>query len=114
MTAKDVDKKNRARIKYWLELYDMSRKELADKLGVTESALNGWLATRALPPARWEEIKSIFEQYEEPERKRIIGTSVSDEEYANMQKVAEKQGLNMETYFRACILAQMDKDLRDE
>lgn len=111
MTNNEEDKKIRARIKYWLEVHEISRRELAEKLQVTESALNGWLSNKPLPPARWNEIKAIFEKYEEPERNRIIGTSLSEEEYTKMSEVAEKMGLSTDAFFRECILRQVRKDL---
>ena len=114
MTNKDEDKKIRARIKYWLEVHDVSRRELADKLQVTESALNGWLSNKALPPARWEEIKTIFEQYEEPERKRIVGTSLSEKEFSDMKMLAERRGLTIDAFFRECLLKQAQLDLSEQ
>ena len=114
MTTKEEEKKIRARIKYWLEIHEISRKELSERLGVTESALNGWLSTKPLPPARWEEIQSIFKKYEEPERKRIVGTSLSDDEFSLMRDAAEKAGLSVDVFFRNCILQQIEKDLSGE
>ena len=112
MTAKE--KEIKAKIKYWLEVSEMSRKELADKLGVTESALNGWLATRSIPPARWEEIKEIFAKYEQPERNIVVGTSLSDEEFAKMKQAAAIVGMTLEEFFRDCLLSQARKDLGKE
>ena len=114
MPTIEKEKYIRARIKYWLEVHEMSRKELSEKLQVTESALNGWLATRAIPPARWKEIKAIFEPHEEPERKRIVGTSLSDEEFAQLEKAAAKLGMTVEDTFRECILRQIKDDLGEQ
>ena len=114
MTMKDELKKNRAQIKYWLEVHEMSRRELADKLQVTEAALNGWLSNKPLPPARWEEISELFSKYEKPVRNRIIGTSLSDSEYAKIQKAVEILGVSHEEFFREAILIQVKKDLGEE
>lgn len=112
MTTKE--KEIKAKIKYWLEVSEMSRKELSNKLRVTESALNGWLATRPVPPARWEQIKEIFNKYEQPERNIVVGTSLSDDEFAKMKQAAALVGMTPEDFFRDCILSKAKKDLEEE
>lgn len=90
----------------------MSRKELAEKLQVSENALNGWLATRDFPPARWQEIRDIFETPKEPEepRNRILGSNFSDSEVEKIKLAAN--GIQLEEYIRELVLRQIRQDLR--
>jgi hypothetical protein len=40
-------------------------------------------------------------------RNKSIGTKVSDEEYAQLEKLAEARGLNMGEWFRELVLAEL-------
>lgn len=98
MNPQEIEKK--AKIKYWLEVSGMGRKELTQKLNVSENALNGWLSTKDIPPARWLEIKSIFEN--EEEKPKVIDLSTirpvtilyTDMKYARLEEIANKKGFN--------------------
>lgn len=96
------EKEKKAKIKYWLEVSGMGRKELAQKINVSENALNGWLSTKDIPPARWQEIKAIFEPDEPPETEEVdildlstirpITILYSKNKHSKLEDIAIKKG----------------------
>ena len=106
------EKEMRARVKYWLEVHGMSRRELAERLSVTEGAINGWLSNRPIPPARWEEIKALFESDKEPERNNVVGTTLSKEELEKVGEAAQVLNLELTDFLREMILRQVDELLK--
>ena len=109
MHPKEIEKK--AKIKYWLEISGMERKELAQKLNVSDNALNGWLSTRGIPSARWQEIKAIFESEETPPepRNKILGGNFTASEVETIAKAAN--GVLMEDFIRELVLKQIKQDI---
>lgn len=94
MNPTNIEKK--AKIKYWLEVSGMSRKELCEKLHVSENALNGWLATKDIPPGRWLEIKEFFEAMlnppKKPEKVRAVASVFTEEQMASMAEAMKLMG----------------------
>jgi len=111
MTHETLEQK-RAKIKYWLNLHGVSRQEVAEKLGVHLTSLNGWLSNKSIPEKRWQEISDIFETPKEPEepRNRILGSNFSDSEVEKIKLAAN--GIQLEEYIRELVLRQIRQDLR--
>ena len=72
----------------WLLKEGMSRTELAEKLKVSLASVNNWLSCTNIPEKRWQDITKLFDEPEQPERKRIIGSAFSDEELELIKKAA--------------------------
>lgn len=106
------DKHKRARIKYWLDVYEISRKDLAERLSVTEASLNGWLSNKPIPPSRWEEISKMFEAPKQPVRNRVVGSTFTDEEADRIRRAAGDKSI--EEYLRETLLRQADIDLGEK
>lgn len=107
----------RTKLRTWLIQAGMTRVELAEKLGVTLASVNNWLSCTNIPERRWANIEKIFSSVvedEEPRRNRIVGTTLSDEEYANAQKAAALLDMSFEKFFREALLIQVKKDLGEE
>lgn len=111
MHPQEIEKK--AKIKYWLEVSGMGRKELAQKLSVSDNALNGWLSTRDIPPARWQEIKAIFEPEDIPPepRNKILGGNFTATEVESVLKAAN--GKEMSEFIRELVLRQVKQDIEN-
>ena len=90
----------------------MTRRDLAEKLGVSEASAYGWLSCTNIPDKRWKQLKDFFDKKNEVARKRIVGTTLSEEEMEAFEKAAEKMGMTKEDFFRECILLQVKKDLQ--
>lgn len=56
----------RIQLDVWLSQNRMSKKELAAKLGVTESAVYGWFSNTRIPEKRWQQMKGFFSSDSEP------------------------------------------------
>ena len=111
MNPIDSDKEKRARIKYWLDIHEMSRKELAEKLSVSENALNGWLSTKPIPPARWDKIAEIFE---EPEKRDHIYTcSFTSEQSLRLLEAAKKLGMTVDDFLNLSAMEKTGKELEE-
>lgn len=82
----------RAKIKFWLDISGMTRQELADKVKVHISSLNGWLSNKSIPDKRWIEIKAIFEPEEkspiEPDLMRAVAVGFTSEELRDLKEIA--------------------------
>lgn len=87
----------------------MSRKQLADTLEVTESAINGWLSNRAIPPARWEKIAAIFGEPKSEVPTRVVGGVFTPEE-VELIKV-QAAGKPLEEFVRELVLRQIRQTL---
>lgn len=111
MHPQEIEKK--AKIKYWLEVSKMGRKELAQKLNVSDNALNGWLSTKDIPPARWKEIKDLFEPEEIPHepRNKILGGNFTAAEVEDIIKAAN--GKEMSDFIRELVLRQVKQDIEN-
>ena len=105
------EKEKKAKIKYWLEVSGMGRKELSQKINVSENALNGWLSTKDIPPARWIEIKALFEPEEVPSepRNKILGGNFTDSEVEAITKASK--GEEMADFIRKLVLRQIAQDI---
>lgn len=111
MNPIDIYKEKRARIKYWLDIHEMSRKELAEKLSVSENALNGWLSTKPIPPARWDEIAELFE---EPEKRDHIYTcSFTSEQSLRLLEAAKKLGMTVDDFLNLSAMEKTGKELEE-
>ncbi len=81
----------RAKIKFWLDISGMTRQELADKVKVHISSLNGWLSNKSIPDKRWIEIKAIFEPEEkstiEPDLMRAVAVGFTSEELRDLKEI---------------------------
>ena len=89
----------------------MSRPQLAKKLNVSLASVNNWLSCTNIPEKRWQDIASLFEP-EQPERKRIVGSSFSDEEVALIKKAAGD--MPIEEFVRKTLLSKIKNDIGDE
>lgn len=112
MTARNIEER-RTLLRTWLLQSGMSRSELAEKLGVTLASVNNWLSCTNIPEKRWEGIASLFNKHEEPERNRIVGTSLSEQEMALVEAAAEKMGMSKEDFFRFCLFEKMKSKSSD-
>ena len=118
MTNTTLDEK-RAKIKYWLDVSGLSRQEVAEKLSVHVSSLNGWLSNKSLPLKRWLEIKAIFEPEAEenkPEEKsetfRAVALLFTEEQLKDINSLAGD--VPVEEFIRAITLEKTRKVLNKE
>ena len=110
--SKEETNERRQQLRLWLARDGMTRRDLAEQLGVSEASAYGWLSCTNIPDKRWKQLKEVFEKKEEIERNRIVGTTLSDEEMISFEKAAEKMGMSKEDLFRECILRQLKQDLQ--
>lgn len=110
----------RAKIKYWLDMSGLSRQEVADKLGVHISSLNGWLSNKSLPEKRWLDIKAFFNaDKEEPketapqgESFRAVALLFTSEQLAEIKALAGD--VPVEEFIRESTLAMTRRILNKE
>lgn len=87
MPDKEKENENRRiQLEVWLSQKKMSKKELAAKLGVTESAVYGWFSNTRIPEKRWQEMKAFFcKDFEQPEPGCIaVEVSFSEEDWQKL------------------------------
>lgn len=94
----------RAKIKFWLDLSGMTRQELAAKVKVHISSLNGWLSNKTIPDKRWLAIKAIFEPEQSPEEEnaelvdlstvRSVTILYPEEKHNKLEEMSKKKGFN--------------------
>lgn len=106
----------RAKIKFWLALAGMTRKEFSEILGVHITSLHGWLSNKAIPQKRWNEIKGFFEtketlQPEEPEIMRAVAVGFSSDELKELKEAAGDIPLDL--FLREAALARMKQILKN-
>ena len=109
---KQETEERRQQLRLWLARDGMTRRDLAEQLGVSEASAYGWLSCTNIPDKRWKQLKDFFDKKDEIERNRIVGTTFSDEEMKAFEKAAEKMGMSKEDFFRECILRQVKIDLQ--
>jgi hypothetical protein len=90
----------------------MSRTELAEKLNVSLASVNNWLSCTNIPEKRWLDIIELFEEPEQVERKRIIGSAFSDEELELIKKAAGD--IPLEEFVRDTLLKRINRDIKSE
>jgi transposase len=97
----------RQQLRVWLSRDGMTRKDLAVALGVSEASAYGWLSCTNIPDKRWKQIKDFFDNKETPERKRIIGTTLSDTEMERAEEALKKAGIQMEELLRESLFEKI-------
>lgn len=114
METEDLAEK-RAKLKSWLALHRMSRKEFAEKIGMHVTSINGWFSNVNIPDKKWQDIKKLFEPSEsEPSqaRHRVVGSTFTDEEADRIRRAAGDRSI--EEYLRETLLRQADIDLGEK
>lgn len=111
----DIETK-RAKLKSWLALHQMSRKEFAEKIGMSVTSINGWFSNTNIPDKKWLEIKALFEEQEtKPEPVyRAVAFAVPDELAEKFKKAAEIEGLTLSEFVRQAALKVTREILKDE
>lgn len=108
----ELDEKRRL-LNMWLARENLSRKELAARLQVSEASVYNWLSCTNIPEKRWLEIKAMFEPNEEQsqpiEQFRAVGIGFSDEELLKLRKVAGDKPLDV--YVRELTLKHVRQEL---
>lgn len=96
------ERRNQLRI--WLAREGMTRKEFAARLGVSEASAYGWLSCTNIPNTRWKEITAFFEKEtdKEPQQRRVVGATFTDDEIKLMEKAAN--GIPLDLFFRQSAL----------
>lgn len=116
METEDIETK-RAKLKSWLALHRMSRKDFAAKIGMSFTSINGWFSNTNIPDKKWKEIKAFFEAEATPSKPpvfRIIAFTVPEEDHAMFSEAAEKQDLSIEEFVRQSSLEVARKLLNGE
>lgn len=107
----DLEQKRKL-INMWLARDGLSRKDLANKLQVSEASVYNWLSCTNIPDRRWQEIKAIFDPEDTPPepRNRILGSNFSEAEVEKIKLAAN--GARLEDFIRELILKQIKEDLQ--
>lgn len=115
----DTLEQRRAKIKYWLDVHNISRQEVAEKLGVHISSLNGWLSNKHIPEKRWQDIESLFKpKTEEPPPQqqggkfRAVGLLFTAEQLEEIKAIAGDTPI--EDFIREATLSLARKILKNE
>lgn len=102
---KEETEKRRTQLKVWLAREGLTRREFAEKLGVSEASAYNWLSCTNIPDKRWKEITNFFTKLTSPpEQLRVVGSTFTSEEIELMKKAAN--GEPLESFLRRCILEQ--------
>lgn len=111
----DLEQKRKL-INMWLARDGLSRKDLANKLQVSEASVYNWVSCTNIPDKRWEEIKAIFETEEkppiEPELMRAVAVGFSEEELRDLKRMAGDTPLDI--LLRELALEKMRNILKKE
>lgn len=96
-------------LKIWLIKNDKRPADLADALGVSVAAVNGWKSNQPIQDGRWNEIKSFFGETENPpnETFRAIGFAVTDAQYASIEGAAKKENMSVDIFARDAVLEKV-------
>lgn len=108
----ELDEKRRL-LNMWLARENLSRKELAARLQVSEASVYNWLSCTNIPEKRWLELKAMFEpetvQAQPKEQFRAVGVGFSDEELLKLQKIAGEKPLDV--FVREIALKHLRQEL---
>ena len=106
----------RAKIKFWLYLSGMTRQELADKVKVHISSLNGWLSNKSIPDKRWNELKAIFEPEKKPPAAdlRAVALAFTIDEHKDLTNMANDANLPLDVFIRQAMLEYRRKKLNGD
>jgi hypothetical protein len=111
----DLEQKRKA-INMWLARDSLSRKDLANKLHVSEASVYNWLSCTNIPEKRWQEIKALFEPNEkptpEPEMMRAVAVGFTSEELSDLKMIAGDKPLDV--LLRELALERMNDILKKE
>jgi transcriptional regulator with XRE-family HTH domain len=107
----------RAKLKSWLALHRMSRADLAERLCMSVTSINGWFSNVNIPDRKWEEIKRLFAAEEEkpeqrtisPEQLKVVATIFSPDDAERIKQVANEVGLSVEEFVRQCAIEKIRK-----
>lgn len=111
----DLEQKRKF-INMWLARDGLSRKDLANKLQVSEASVYNWLSCTNIPDRRWQEIKAIFEPEDkkpiEPDLMRAVAVGFSSEELQVLKEIAGDTPLDV--LLREIALEKMRNILKKE
>lgn len=116
MEIEDLETK-RAKLKSWLALRRMSRKDFAKQIGMSFTSINGWFSNTNIPDKKWQEIKALFEAENKPAKQpvfRVVAFAVPEEDHEMFCKAAETQDLSVEEFVRQSSLEAVKKLLSGE
>ncbi len=110
----DLDTK-RAKLKSWLALNRMSRADLADKLGMSVTSINGWFSNTNISDRKWTEIKRLFEvqtdapdsRMVDPEQLKVVATIFTASDLDRLKTAADILGISVEELVRQSALERI-------
>ena len=86
MSDKDSEiTQRRIQLGVWLTQRQMTKKQLAAQLGVSEASVYGWCSNTNIPDNRWQELKAFFSEGEEPAPGCVaLNVEIPDEEWESI------------------------------
>lgn len=107
--ADDIETK-RAKLKSWMALHKMSRKALADHLGMSVTSINGWFSNANIPDKKWCKLKEFFEVDDTaPVEYKAVGFAAAADDVSRFNEAAQKMGMTLEEYLRYVVLKNTDE-----
>lgn len=100
MENDSLDEK-RAKLKAWLALHRLSRKEFSEKIGMSVTSINGWFSNTNIPDKKWEEVKALFEEPENPSPVyHAVAVAIPEDLNEQFKKAAELKGMTLEEFLK--------------